>query len=177
MPSFFILIFPARRREQDDVDRPASPRSPRGNLSLPERPRIHRLSGRVQALEFCRRRRLSYPSPSRTASAVAPLPRRRRKRYSCRKDGGEKDVEQQRDDDDNEDNKPSASESIRARGHLPQPATLSAKSHSGKMTFASDRLIVRCPRTIQYQLNSISCPRHAAIRCNDRRACAYVDQS
>ena len=42
--------------------------------------------------------------------------------------------------DEEDDKKPSATESIRARGHLPQPATLSAKSHSGKMTFTSDRL-------------------------------------
>ena len=53
----------------------------------------------------------------------------------------EKKILSSKRDDDDEDKKSSAADSIRARGHLPQPATLSAKSHSGKMTFASDRLV------------------------------------
>ena len=57
----------------------------------------------------------------------------------------EKKIGSTKRDDDEEDKKSSATESIRARGHLPQPATLSAKSHSGKMTFSSDRLVNGVP--------------------------------
>ena len=66
--------------------------------------------------------------------------------------------------DDDEDKKPSAAESIRARGHLPQPATLSAKSHSGKMTFASDRLINGVPEP--YNTN-LSLPNSIAFHVPD----------
>ena len=59
-------------------------------------------------------------------------------------------------DDDDDDKKPSATESIRARGHLPQPATLSAKSHSGKMTFASDRSGTPYGVPEPYNTNSIA---------------------
>ena len=57
----------------------------------------------------------------------------------------EKKIGSTKRDDDEEDKKSSATESIRARGHLAQPATLSAKNHSGKMTFSSDRLVNGVP--------------------------------